>query len=297
MRLLGLYRALLDVFPDLLRLEKFPVPDVERPGNGVDAQRGDIGQHIREDGAFGHREKVVVQPDVGEVHRGGVPLVHLQGMHVELLPVAEDVEQQLRRLPDGGDGIGGVVAPEERKVRDGFELEEIGAGHHEEVSQHQVAVPVGGQVGQAVEHVVRPLPGTFDHLVDLGGEGLEPDFGGEDMDVRAAVRGEEGRMAGEPEVDELSAVPESVRGERLHQDGVVPDQVDLPDDVVPRDHPFDHAVEAFKPGPWNPRFRVHASSRKHPCSAPRATPWGLQPSGRIARLPQTAVLRRTGTSI
>ena len=60
--------------------------------------------------------------------------------------------------------------------------------------EHQVAVPVGRQVGEAVEDVEGARPGSLDDVVDRGGEALESDRRGQSVDSaphrpRPAARG------------------------------------------------------------------------------------------------------------
>src|SRR4030065_182738 len=57
------------------------------------------------------------------------------------------------------------------------------------------------------------------------------------MDLRAAIGGKERRVAGEPEGDELPAVPERGRGGRLPAGGAAPLRTEIVYDEIPFRHP------------------------------------------------------------
>ena len=141
---------LVDHFP---RLEELPVPDVERARDGVHAPLREVLQHLGEHRALREGAERLPVPDVGEIHRRGGTPVDLQRVDVEALLVAEDVDQQLRRAADRRDGVERVSVPQKGEVGHRVEVVQVRAGDHEEVAQHQVAVPVGREVREAVEDV------------------------------------------------------------------------------------------------------------------------------------------------
>lgn len=77
----------------------------------------------------------------------------LRGVDVALPAHVMEVDQKLGGVADASDGVEGVAVAQGREERDGVEFVEMGAGHREEVHDHQVGVPGLDQVGQAVEHV------------------------------------------------------------------------------------------------------------------------------------------------
>ena len=228
-------------------LEELPVPEVQGPGDGVRPAPVVVAQHLRKDRALGDGLERLALPPVRQVHRGRVAPVDLQRVDVHPLLVAEDVDQDLRRAADGRDAVDGVPVAKQREIGERLHLVEVGAGDHEEVAEHQVAVPVGGQVRQAVEDVAGALPRLLDHLVDPGREGLEPRLGVQAVDFRPAPLRHQLRVAGEPEVHEAP-----LRGERRCDEGpdeglVVVDRLHLPDDVVAGQQAVEDAVQERHP--------------------------------------------------
>ena len=143
------------------------------------------GEDLGDDGAGGDGLELIASPDVEHVHGGRVALLHLDRPHVDLVLVAVGVQEELRGVLDGAQGVGGVVVAVHGEVGDGLQVEEVGAGEHEEVGQHLVGVPVDGQAGEAVEDVEGAVPGLFDHGVDGGDEVLEALLGVELVDLGA----------------------------------------------------------------------------------------------------------------
>ncbi len=243
---------LVDHFP---RLEELPVPDVERARGRIHAPLREVLQHLGEDRALREGAERLPVPDVGEIHRRGGTPVDLQRVDVETLLVAEDVDQQLRRAADRRDGVERVSVAQKGEVGHRVEVVQVRAGDHEEVAQHQVAVPVGREVREAVEDVEGTGPGLLDHLVDPGGERLEAHFGMKGVDLRPDPPVDELRVAGEAEVDEPFSAGDRVANERVDERAVVVDDVHLPDDVVARQDPREDPVEAGQPGAQRLRFR------------------------------------------
>ena len=266
-RLRGGRRVGADRVERVARLLELPVPQVVA-GDRVEPPVGELGEHLGEDAALGERPERVALLDVRQVHRGRVAGEHLERVHVALPLAREDVDEELRRVPDRVDGLVGVAVAQHREVGDGVELVEVRAGHHEEVAEHEVRVPVGGEVREAVEHVVGAAPGLGDDAVDRGGEALEAERRREPVDLGALARLDERRVAREAEVDEPLARRARPRDERRDERDVLVDRVDLPDDVVAGEEPADHGVEGGEPGAG--RVRRHALASSTPRSGVRA---------------------------
>ena len=157
----------------LARLARFleaPLPGVHLP----QASRRPVG-HVRQLGALGQRPEGVALPGMRQVHGRRVPPLDLERLDVDGALPAEHVDEELRRVPDRADGLGGVRRAQHREVGHRREPVEVRAGEHEEVAQHQVAVPVGHQVREAVEDVAGARSGRVDGALDGGGEALEAD--------------------------------------------------------------------------------------------------------------------------
>ena len=240
-----------DAEPDLVdrfpRLEELPVPDVERARDGVHAPLREVLQHLGEHRALRERAERLPVPDMGEIHRRGGTPVDLQRVDVEAILMAEDVDQQLRRPADRRDGIERVPVAQKGEVGHRVEVVQVRAGDHEEVPQHQVAVPVGREVREAVEDVEGAAARLLDHLVDPGGERFEAHFGMEGVDLRADPPGDELGVTGEAEVDEPLPAGDRVADERVDEGTVILDGVHLPDDVVAGQDPREDPVETGQP--------------------------------------------------
>ena len=236
-----------DPLGHLPRLQEAAVPDVE-PREGVEAPLGGVGQRLGHRRALGERAERAVLPPVGQVHGGRVPPQHLERVDEDRAPPPEHVHQQLGGAPDGVDRLRRVRVAQQREVGHRLELVEERAGDHEEVAEHQVAVPVGREPGEAVEDVVGAPPGGLDHAVHRGGEALEAHRRIEPVDLDARALRDERRVARELEVDEPPALGPCPRHERLHQRRVELDRVDLPHDVVAGAEPAHDGVERREAG-------------------------------------------------
>ena len=244
-RLLLLGRRAVSGTHPLLHLpgaEEAAVPDVEA-GGGVEAAVRGLGQRLGHPRALGERRELGMLPGtlpvMREVHGGRAPAQHLHRVDQGLGAVVEDVGQHLGRVADVVHGRGGVRVAKEREVGDRVERGEVGAGDGEEARQHEVAVPAGGEVGEAVEDVVRAIAGGGDGAVDGGGEGLEAGGGVEDVHRHAVAFRQERPVPGKAEV-----------GDRLRRSGdegldearVVLHPLDLPHHVVAGAEARQHCV-------------------------------------------------------
>ncbi len=235
------------------RLQEGAVPHAPPPARGVQPRPRDGGHDLGGGGAVRHGLERLPLPGVEHVHGGRVALLDLQGVHVEAPLLAVDVDHDLRGVRDGPGGVGRVAAADQREVGDGLDVVEVGAREHEEVAEHLVAVPVGGEVGERVEDVEAAGARALDRPVDLGEEGLEPLLRVEGPDLDPWAGGDERLVAGEAEVDHGAAQRGGGLDVGIDQRPVVLDPVHLPDEVVPRDQPAEDAVQ---PGEARAQLRI-----------------------------------------
>ena len=100
---------------------------------------------------------------MGQEHLLRVAVPNLHGMQVDVFFIGINIQQQLCGIPDPRNGVKGMPSPNQREVGNGVQFKQIGAGHSEKVAHHQIRVPHGLQLGQAVEHIkcVPSLPGNL----------------------------------------------------------------------------------------------------------------------------------------
>ncbi len=189
-------------------------------------------------------------------------------MDVERALMAVDVEQELRCVPDGGYRAVRMAPSQEREVGDGVELAQVWTGDHEEVAQHHVAVPIRGEIGEAVEQVEGAAAGARDDAMDLRRERLEAGRRVQAVGLHARVRRDQLVVALEVEVDELAALPKRFLAIGAHKGQVILDGADLPDDVVAGNQPSENAIERRQSGAGM------GFSRRH---------WTLPPCLRVTR--------------
>lgn len=211
-----------------------------------------VGEHLGDARAAAHHfEALACVPGVEQVDGGGVAKLRLDGADVAPPVVVEEVDEELRGALDRIGGVARVVAPEQAEIRDGLELVEVGAGEHEEVAQHRVRTPVGGEIGEAVENVVRPESRLADRLVDAVDERLETRLGVE-IEARAGKgAGQQRLVAAEAEVDQPATVARGGVGIGSDEGPVVLEPVEMPDDVVAGENAAERGVQRGKAGGVN----------------------------------------------
>ncbi len=227
-----------------LDFQKGAVPDIESRVVRFQARPRQPRQNLGNGNAVGDRRELLAPPDVQQVHRRRITLLDFQGPHVQLALVAVDIAEQLRGVENRRGGVERVVCAHQREIGDRFKIVQIGAGQHEKIAQHLVAVPVRHQIGQAIEHVVSPPPAPFDGFVDFAQKRLEAVAGVERPHFRPWTFGHQRRMAGEMEIDQLPSFVAGVLAKRLDQRSVIVDAIHLPDDVVARHDPPKNPVQA-----------------------------------------------------
>ena len=73
-------------------------------------------------------------------HSGCIAVPDLQRMQVKLLS-RMDIQKKLRSITDPGNGMKGVLSPQQWKISHCIQLKKIGTGNAEKVSHHQVCIP------------------------------------------------------------------------------------------------------------------------------------------------------------
>ena len=152
-------------------------------------------------------------------------------MQVDAALDVVDVEQQLRRVPDPGDGAwrgGRASARSRRPCR-----ARRGTGRSPGRSwpgARRSPIPRRAPRGCRRHRNFTPL--VLDDPVQVGAEGIEPGAG-IDLDRRQAFEWREDRcMRGKPQIDAPPAVPERLPGEGYGEMDVVLQPVHLPDDTI-----------------------------------------------------------------
>ncbi|OPY91473.1 MAG: hypothetical protein A4E73_01984 [Syntrophaceae bacterium PtaU1.Bin231] len=194
-----------------------------------------VGQGGEEPGgvdAVHDRDERLFLPDVGQEHGGRVSLPGFQGMHAGLSLDVVDIQEDLGGFTDAGDGLEGVAAPKDGEIGHRVELEEVRAGDHEKIADHQVRCPREQQIREGIEDVEHVPPLLADDVVNLGGEGFEARVGVELVDGDLPGFLEQGRVAGKPHVDDPLVVVEGLPDEGGDKTPVVLDGIDLQDHVV-----------------------------------------------------------------
>ncbi len=238
--------ASLQLFANLLRSCKDAAPDAEALVGAPLSVPGRLGKDCRVLATSGHGEEPIVFPGVEHVHGAGMTSLHLARTDVESLGVAIDIDENLGGIGDRPGGVEGVNVPEEGEIGQAAMVQDVGADQHEEVAEHSIAGPIHGEIGQAVEEVVGARPGFFDHALEFAYQGLEPLSELNRVDLCSRGIGQQRRMLGEAEVDEAYAGFLGVITVGLHEGQVFLDGVDLPYDVVSRDHAAQDVVEIRK---------------------------------------------------
>ncbi len=169
--------------------------------------------------------------------------LRLDRPHIECAVRTENIEEELGGRLDRLGGVARVAAAQQAEIGDGFEPVEIGAGQHEEVAEHRIRIPVGREIGKAVEHVIRAEACLADDLVDAVNKDLEALFGVERVALAGRRLGQQRGMPGEAEVDQAAPVAQRGLNKGQHKRAVVVDARHMPDDVVARQNAADGGVE------------------------------------------------------
>ena len=231
----------------LLRFQERPVPDIQPGIVGLQPRPRKPRQDFGNGDAVRHRREILAPPDMQHVHGRRIALLHFQRADVQLILMAVDIVEQLGGVDDRRGGVERMMAAQQGEIGHRFQIVQIRAGQHEEIAQHLVAVPVGDQIGQAVEHVVGPASGLFDGFVNDGQERLEAIAGIEHLHFHPRPFRHQRRMASEMEIHQLAAPGAGVLAERFNQRHVIINAIHLPDDVIACHDPPEHPVQARQP--------------------------------------------------
>ena len=103
----------------------------------------------------------------------------LARLDIDLALATIDLGQNLSGVRDGTRGLHRVGVALEREIGQGLQVEDVGTGQHEEITEHPVAGPGLGQGGQAVEQE----EGTATRLADL-----RPDLGNKPLKAQGDIQ-------------------------------------------------------------------------------------------------------------
>ena len=206
------------------------------------------GQDLGDRAAVRDRTEALPLPGVDQVHHRGGAVLDLDRPDIETVTTVEDIQQELGGVGDRLHRRRGVGVPVDPEIGHGVQIEQAGAGEAEEVGHHPVRLPGLGEVGEAIEDIHGLGTGRLDHRVDLIDEGVEAIVRPRVVNLGVAVRGQQGRMGGEAEIDQPPLLAAGRLGIGGHQGLVVIQPLDLPDDVVTTLHPAQDRVESGQPG-------------------------------------------------
>jgi hypothetical protein len=168
---------------------------------------------------------------MGHEHRGRIAVPNLDGVDVQQLPGAVNVQKNLCGLPNPGQRVKRMVAAHQRKKGDCVHFKQIRTGHAEKVAHHQVRGPGALQLGQAVENIENAAALTGDDVVNPGCKRLEALVGVQRKGDRVPG-GNKGGMLGETHIDQTAAVALCLFDEFCHENGIILQRGYLKDHIV-----------------------------------------------------------------
>ena len=114
-------------------------------------------------------------------HRGRISTPDLQRVHVEIALKIINIQQQLGRFANSGNGLKRMAISQNRKISDSVQLEKIRTGNHKEIAHHQIRRPRAQQIGQAIENVISIDAFLRNNIVEPAKKKLsKPPFGIQD---------------------------------------------------------------------------------------------------------------------
>ena len=176
---------------------------------------------------------------------------------IELILLPIYLNDDLGRRENRVGGMEGMQVLLQCKIGDRVQFVEVRTRNHEEVAQHPVAEPVRRQVGQTVENIKCARPGLLDHIQDFAQKPLEALLRVQVVNLRAAVLGQQRRVAGKPEIDQLAPEAFGLAAKRTDHREVVRYAVHFPHHIVARPEPLQHAIQAWHAGAHHRRFCLH----------------------------------------
>ncbi|OPZ59164.1 MAG: hypothetical protein BWY87_01139 [Deltaproteobacteria bacterium ADurb.Bin510] len=254
----------LAVVQQVFGLQEELVEEVQVAAGAFQARALDVVDEARGVTALGHGLEQFAFLIVREEHGGRVAVLDLERVYEAFAAIVVEVDQHLGGLVDARDGLVVVAVSDQAEVGHGVELEEVGAGDHEEVADHQVGGPGREQVGEAVKDVEGLAALDGGDGVDLLREEFEAAGGAQLAALDAFVLVQDGRVFGEAHVDQPAAVCEGAGGKGAREEPVVVHAVNLPDHVVAQMQAVQDLVEALEAG--GNRIDLHA----HPPRGPGA---------------------------
>ena len=186
--------------------------------------------------AVRHRSKLsrTFPVAMGQEHLVGVSVPHLQWMEVDILFIGIHIQQQLGSVPNAGHRVKGVPPPKQGEIGHRVQLEQVWAGHPEEVAHHHIRIPNALQLGKAVEYVKSVPALAGDLLVDGHGEGLESRVRIKPAHLDAAQVPQHRIVLGKADVDDVSALRHRLSGKGLREHAELLQFRDLPHHIIPQ---------------------------------------------------------------
>ena len=166
-------------------------------------------------------------------HGCGIPVPYLQGVHISALCfILINIQKQLGGLPDPGNGIKGMFAPDDREISHRIQFKEIRTGYAEKISHHQICPPGRLQIRQTVKYIKR-IPSFFcDHLMNRHRKWLKSFFRMKFPDFQTFHRLQKRRICGKPHINQIAPVPDSLFHIRHHKETIAFQIWYLPHDIV-----------------------------------------------------------------
>jgi len=171
----------------------------------------------------------------------------LQGMDVNPVFHMIDIQEDLGRFPNSGDGFKGVVIAQQGKIRYGIELVEVRAGDPEKIADHQIRGPGGQKIRKGIKHIKDPFSFTGRNIVNLGRKGLEAALSIETIDGNPPILFQERLMPGKAQINHFPVFRKGALNERRNKGLVVRDVVNLPYDIVADSQTIHNLIQTFKP--------------------------------------------------
>ena len=186
-------------------------------------------------------------PGVREEHFCRVAVPHLQGMDVVQALSPVHIQKNLGRVPYPGHGVKGVASPEQGKAGHGIQAEQVRAGDPEEISHHQVRVPHGLELGEAVKNVKRLSSIFRNAVVDVNCKSLKPLVRIELPYLQPRAGPEQGLMAGKSHIDDCPPVSQRLFREGLCKTPELVQALYPPHNIVPKPDIVEKPVYIRKP--------------------------------------------------
>ena len=169
---------------------------------------------------------------MGQKHLLRVAVPNLHGVQVDVFIVGIYIQQQLGGIPYPRNGVKGMPSPNQREVGNCVQFKQIGAGHTEKVTHHQIRIPHGLQFRQAVEHIecVPSLPGNL--FMNRYCECFKSLIGIKPTHLYPTEVSQNRLMLGESNIHNIPAISHCLAGKGFREDSELFQFRYLPDHIV-----------------------------------------------------------------